>query len=505
MIEHVSLSLREIRGGTVTIEVVKRKASRLRRLTGNALSLLTSDVLNRATSFVIYALVARQLGSVAVGQVSLAFTLFYVFRVLAVAGLKTLIVREVAKNRQDTERYIVNAPLAVLLYGLVSVALMGAFVLIMGYRSETAAVILLLSLGLIPYAMTAVNEAIFQAWERMHLIAYANAPMNVLKIGLVVVVLALGYGVKELMIIVLLAHFATAGFEWWLMLRYIMRPRIQFDLGFAYAISRRAVTFLGIDIAIAVRSAIPVLLLSKLLSERAVGLFSAAQQPLIPMALVYMALAWTVFPVLCRKFSTGLSDFSHVGHRLIEVMMVLALPAAVGLFLLSDSVLLVLYADVDFLNATVVLRILVWGTILRATTAALGQILIAANCERMTLRITLVNIAVLLVLGIVLINAMGLTGAAVAMVGTRLMNLILHMVFVWKVLPAFNPIRRMWIPGIACVAMWGILELVTQYNLAFQVLSGAFVYALALSAVILVLNGGPRETKKRYMQLWSGS
>ncbi len=483
--------------------MVKRQTPYLRRLVGNALSLLTSDVLNRATSFVIYALVARRLGAVAMGQVSLALTLFYVFQVLAVAGMKTLIIREIAKSRQDTERYLMNASFAVVTYSLVSMVLMWAFVRIMGYRDETATIILLLSVGLLPYAMSAVQEAIFQAWERMHYIAYANAPMNVLKIGLVIATLALGYGVRELMIVMLIALFAIAGLEWWITARNIVRPRFHFDLGFAYSISRKATTFLGIDLVIAMRSALPIVLLSKLTSEREVGLFSAAQQLLVPIGLVFQAIALSVFPLLCRRFAAGMREFRQVGSQLLEVLMVIGLPTAVGLFLLADSALLLLYRDADFIGAVVVLRILAWLIILNALTTALGHLLYAASNERMTLRIVLTQVVVLLVLGIVLINAMGLVGAAVATVAAGFVSTVLHFTSVWKLLPGFGLMRRVWMPVIACAVMWGSLELVRWNHLAVQVVSGAIAYAVALLAIILVAGGGPGQLKGRYLQLWS--
>ena len=161
------------------------------------------------------------------------------------------------------------------------------------------------------------------------------------------------------------------------------------------------------------RSALPVVLLSKLTSEREVGLFSAAQL-LVPIGLVFQAIALSVFPLLCRKFAAGRREFRQVGSQLFEVLMIVGLPTAVGLFLLADSALLLLYRDADFLGAVAVLRILAWLIILNAMTTALGHLLYAASNERMTLRIVLTQVAVLLVLGIVLINSMGLLGAAVA-------------------------------------------------------------------------------------------
>ena len=54
----------------------------LRNMGGNALSILTSDVMNRATSFVVYAMVAHKLGAFEFEQMSLALSLFYVFQIL---------------------------------------------------------------------------------------------------------------------------------------------------------------------------------------------------------------------------------------------------------------------------------------------------------------------------------------------------------------------------------------------------------------------------------------
>ena len=85
----------------------------LRKTSGNALSILSSDVMNRMTSFVLYAMVARHLGAQAFGQLTLAFTLFYTFQVFAVGGLKTLIVRQVAEDRSQTRLYFLNGMMIV--------------------------------------------------------------------------------------------------------------------------------------------------------------------------------------------------------------------------------------------------------------------------------------------------------------------------------------------------------------------------------------------------------
>ena len=80
----------------------------VRKVIGNTASLLTSEVVNRATTFVLYALIARYLGAFEFGQFSLALTLFFVSQVLAGAGLNTLVTREVARDKAQTGSYLVN-------------------------------------------------------------------------------------------------------------------------------------------------------------------------------------------------------------------------------------------------------------------------------------------------------------------------------------------------------------------------------------------------------------
>jgi hypothetical protein len=80
---------------------------------------------------------------------------------------------------------------------------------------------------------------------------------------------------------------------------------------------------------------------------------------------------------------------------------------------------------------------------------------------------------------------------------------VLHFTSVWKLLPGFGLMRRVWMPVIACAVMWGSLELVRWNHLAVQVVSGAIAYAVALLAIIFVAGGGPGQLKGRYLQLWS--
>lgn len=477
--------------------------SGLRKIVSNMLSVLTSTVVNRGTTFVLYALVARHLGAYEFGQMSLALTFFYLSQVFSVAGLKTFVMRAVANDRAQTEKYLIGGSLVVSVYSISSIFIVFIMVRLMGYQADTAAIILLLSLGLVPFALSAVCEAVFQGWEKMQYMAYANLPVNIAKVSLAPLGLARGYGLYHLIILLLCSYVALAIIEWWLILRHISRPLPRIDPAFTLAMARSAGTFLGIDVIIAVEASANILLLSKLIGERDVGLYSAALQLLVPIGLVQDSVALAMFPAMCRKFSSSLFGLRQISERLIELLFALALPAAVGLFFLADSILLFLYQDRQFLQASDVLRILVWGVLMRPLITVLGQILIASHREAITLRIVAIDTFISVVLGLIFIGHFGLIGAAVSAMIVAAVDIVMHYVPVARQLSDVPLGRLTWKPAVASAGMAIFLKMVPNYGLFPTIVSGGIIYVCLLLALLVWSNGGPGQFKARYACLWA--
>jgi len=470
----------------------------IRRVVGNVISILTSDVLNRATTFVLYALVARHLSAFAFGQMSLAFTLFYTFQMIAVAGMKTLITREVARDRRQTGQYLVNGSIIVAVFSLLAMLLLLGFVRLMHYAADTAAIILLLSLGLLPYALSALYEAVFQAWERMHYIAYANVPVNLAKVCLAWLLLSQGYGLYHLVILLLACQVAVVGIERWLLGRRIAVPRAPIEFRFALTIIRATGPFFGIDVLIATWAALNVVLLSKLAGETAVGLYSAANQLMIPVMLVYQSIVLSLFPIMCRRFDMGLHRMRHVAQYVIELLLAIAMPTTVGLFFLADSALVRLYGKQDFLLASGALRIMVWSLLLVALTHALGQVLLASLREKTSLRIIAIDVLVNLTVGLILISQFGLLGAAITALLTRVIDFLLHYVLVSRLLPIALG-KLAWKPAVASVCISALLVVFRGQGVLLTVVSAGAVYAGVLLALALWSTGSVRQLKAKYL------
>lgn len=405
----------------------------LLRFAGNAASLLTTDLLNKATTFVVYALTARYLGAEAFGQLSLGLLLVYVFQVLASVGLPNLLTREIAQQPRRAERLVATGLLAASLTSLLAMLAMWSTAAVMRYDQGTTQVIMLLSLGLLPYAASQIIEASFRGLQRMHFIAISNLIANTVKVIGAVAMLQAGLetlglvgwlvGVRVLILVL------DTWFYWaWAQQRWrTVQSRLM------WALLRRSSTFLGIDAAIAGWSAVDALILSKFMGELEVGLYCAATQLLQPASLVYMSIVGSIFPAMCRRTHCGTEQLHLLTRWMVAFLLMLGLPAVVLILGFADVILLAAYADPEFLPSVPVMRIAAFALVAQCFTTILGHALWAANREAETLRIVVTNLIANVIISSFTISQWGLVGAAAGTLLVSFLNVLQHYLAFYRV------------------------------------------------------------------------
>ena len=113
-------------------------------------------------------MVSRELGTLAFGQLSLALALFYSFQTVAAFGLQQFITREVAKQTSDSQRYFTNALMIGLMTSTIGTVLMMSMTVLLDYSPETQNLILVISLGIIPFVISSICDSVLRGWEKMH-------------------------------------------------------------------------------------------------------------------------------------------------------------------------------------------------------------------------------------------------------------------------------------------------------------------------------------------------
>jgi O-antigen/teichoic acid export membrane protein len=413
--------------------------------------------------------------------------------------------RDGARDRNNTNQYFVTGSLGAAATSLVALLFLLVFLKVMGYSQDTVNIVLLVSFGIIPFSLSAICEAIFQAWEQVRFITVANVPLNIIRGALAWWLLARTGDLLPIGWLILATYMVTFLMEWGLYTLFITRPKLEFDLSFAWTLLKSSTTFLALQTVIAVLGSFLLIVISKITSEANAGFYNAANQLMAPIILFCQSVAMSLFPTLCRRHDAGLPAFKRFSTQLAEFLNVFTLPAAVGLFILADPILLLLYGNSDFLAASVVLRITAWNLVVKGLTSVLGRMLIASQREKILFRILLVELAFHVILGISLTLWLGLIGASIATLMTALLEIVLHWLPVHKVVGQFNLGAAFWKPLAASLAMALYLLLVLQsgMHVLLMLLSAAVVYGAFWLVISAWSSGGLRQFKTAFIQQWT--
>jgi O-antigen/teichoic acid export membrane protein len=415
------------------------------QLVRNAGALLASDLSTRIATYIIYALVARQLGSQDFGRLSLGLTLLYSFQMLASVGVRQLITREVAKDRAQTRKSLSSSTVLVVGMSLFAMLTMSLVGFALQYAAETHLILALLSLNLLPVALSTIFEAIFAGWERMHYTLWATAPVNVLRIGLIGFALIQGLALPGVAIAMVTSSVVLAGAEL-VLLQRILRATSRAispanhttNRGLVTSMAKQSFAFLGIEFVIATTASIQYLVISKLADETSLGLFNAATQVIAPVIMLVLTLSNSLLPVLSRKSQQGMDDMSRSVVKILQFKLALMLPLVIGMFYVCEPVFQLLYGRPEFVLASPLLRITVWGSVCIVFTSVLGQALIVGMREKQVLKMVLALSVTEILMNVGLLTWLGIQGAALAMLITKVAYLALHIYLVKSMLPEIS-------------------------------------------------------------------
>jgi len=401
--------------------------SNLRRIGLNSLAILGGDVCNKASTFLVYAFLARHAGVHEFGQLSLGLMLLYTFHVFAAAGLPTSLTRQVAKRPETAKRVLLHGLVGAMLPATIAVVGMVVFAYAMQYQGDTRKVIALLSLASMPYALTMVTEAVIKGRERMHLIAIGNVPGNVALVVGAYCVLKFGYGVTWLACVVITARTITMLFMFGLfcwdskqLTWGSLRPR------FSMLLLRHSLLFLGTDAVSAIWASLNGVLLSKFATESELGLLTASFQLMQPVLMFYRSVGHSSFPSLVTAAKDDSNAVGDLSRSLIGLLLRIAFPAALGAFVLAGDALATVYGNPAFRSGAIVLQILSFTLLLDPLNPILGHGLWGAGHEKTVFRFGIVNVLINAVASFFLIWRFGLIGAAVSAVLSSLVSTLLH-------------------------------------------------------------------------------
>ncbi|RCJ32887.1 hypothetical protein A6770_18340 [Nostoc minutum NIES-26] len=471
-----------------------------RKLLSNSLSVLINRLMQSVATFVLSASIARILGADALGRYLLAFSIYFIFVGIFSAGLKISIVREVA-HKADSDNisfYLVNCSFLQLFLSLFGYIALLIAVTLLPYETDTTIICYIVGAAVIPFSLSNMTEAIFQAQERMHLIALSATPVYVTRLLLMILAMQQGYGLKAVSIIFVASEFLILFVQWFLLI-YNRRINWIIDQKFVVRIFKSSSYFFLIDSVNIINSRIEILIISLVGSEFLVGLYGAVIQLMQPFIIIVDSITSAVYPNLAKSAKLGVEQQKKTSEFIIEVLLSIALPISIGFFFFAGDLLELVYGNPRFREAATVLSIYSLALIIWSFNRPLSYVLMANGLEKVNMRDVSVSAAFKLGLGLMIVPSYKLMGAVILNLLVDTSTFCQYMYAFYNRLFMINVIKSFRYPLSICLLMTPCFVVLKQINLNFVITLTILtsIYLIILGTIIIYEVGGFRAVWAR--------
>lgn len=420
------------------------------RVLRNAASLASAQIVMKAAGLLVMILVARALHADGFGRYAAAGAFGLLVGVVADGGLAYFVALEVARVPRTGRRFVWTALALRGILCTIALALSAALLPLLRFDGPLAVAAMLFTASALLDGLMTQACAYYRARARMHVEA------KVVSIGRVVYVATTGAAVLvrpsvlTIAIAQAVASAITVVVALWIMNgdAPIARPRLRA----LRAIAVGALPFAANGLLSYVFFRIDTLLLRAFgVADASVGAYSAAYRIMEAPRLAFGSIAAGVLPAASALgHPDARAEFRRLGTTAMALVLWIVAPAVLA-FALAPDVVIRLILGPGFNGAGLLLLVLSPMPILMALDAVLGSLLNALGAQRAVTALFVVCSIVNVALNVALIPHTGALGAAIATVGTELVELAGFAILVGQRLGSVRPA----LGGIALASVLG--------------------------------------------------
>jgi len=472
--------------------------SAARRVAKNSFTAIVLNLMTRVIEMAFAMLMARLLGPDGVGRYYFAAVVFGWFDVFTSFGLQTLLTREVARDRAQGNRYLLNT--ALLRVGLGAAGLPALIAFLAVYQAvspqklapDTLAAITLLYAGLLPQSLSTGLTGLFYAHEKAEYPAAITIVTVLIRIAIGVPVLALTRSIVGIAAVSILVNTITLGILAALARKLFFRPRWERDGALQRSMLRESFPLMINNLLAGLFFKVDVTLLSAVKGERVVGWYNQAYKWLDAINVVPAYFTFALFPVLSRQAAEDKDAARRSYHLALKLLVMIALPLSVLFTLFArELTTLITLGDPRFQpDSTLALQLMIWSIPFGWINSVTNYVLIALGQQRKLTNAFLIGLGFNVIANLIFIPLYSYRAAAVI---TILSELIEGAAFYWYIRKSLGPVPwtgLLWRVAGAGAAMAAAMLVLFPFSRPLALLAGLAVYPAAL----LVLRAfGPEE------------
>lgn len=452
-------------------------------MTKNTVAQIIGYAVQVVSRFVFLIIVGRLAGAENVGDYSFVVTYTMAFTFLTDLGLGWLLIREVARRRDEVTRYVGNAFAVSTVMGVISLAAMGLFVNLLGYPQHLVRAVYLGSAALVVEAFANHLRYAFRAYERMGLETASLVAQEVaFLLGGTAALLA---GVPFIWVFVayLVSRGVGLAVAWGLYWQTIGPVRWRFEWSFCRRQIVMALPFALNLLLSVVYVRIDVLLLSYWHDSVDVGYYEAATNLALRLNVLARVFVTSLMPMMSRVYLESILEVRRYTRVAMRYLALLSLPLTLGMWILAAPVIDLLYGLEEFASSVLVLQILASMTVLRFLGTTMSMTLTAIDRQSWRMACVAIAAAANVLLNLALLPRYTYIGASVAAVLTELIFCVALGVFLYRRMPGAIHLQVFLRPALAALVMAIPLWFLRDWSLWALVPLGVGVYIGTLFAL----------------------
>jgi O-antigen/teichoic acid export membrane protein len=419
----------------------------------NALMLFSGTATRMVATFLFVIFSANHLGPEGFGKYSLVVHYFELFVSLTATATGILLIREISRRPEDRDKLISSAMVLSSSLALITPFLLIPLGLGFKYSSETVWGIGIACLGLIPAGIAVIYEAVFVAKERAEFVTIGVAIECVFRIGISILLLFLGYGIVALSVVLVISRVILA-ITYFLLLRGICDHRLIGCRETIWQFGKRWRVFAAENWMATIYTNLDVIVLSTIVGEAAVGLYSAAWRYVRLGTVAAKSFTTAIFPTMAKMHAESNQSLASVFSQTFRIMVMTALPVIALVMVVPDRVVSLLFKE-EYAQSAPILQILIWALLLEFLNPFLSHVLFSKGLQRYSMYVAAIGLMLNLTLMFLLVPQLGPRGAALACVTTGAAATVCYLVCMTD-LPTFLELSGEFLRIIFAAAVMGV-------------------------------------------------
>lgn len=469
--------------------------STVRTLVKNTSVLFLSQLISYILAFFYTLYSARYLGTTNFGIISFATAISGLFAIGTDLGLSTLTIREVARDKSRTYKYLGNHGSIKFILSVLTMTALVIFVNIGTFDNITKYVVYLIGSSVIINAFGGIFSSLFRAYEQMEYQSISEIlNATLLFIGILLCVFT-KQSVIMVSLVYVIASLAVLLYNFAMCTRNYGLIHFQFDFKFWKYLIGNAYPLAITSIFALISFKMNTILLNMLTSSAVVGEYTAAFNLMQALIFIPTVFSTAIMPIFAKFYVDSKDMLAYSYKKSLKYLTIISMPISMGTLVLSEKIIMFIYGPA-YVNTIPILELIIWALPAIFLSYILGTSIASINKQHETIKATFICLLFSTIGNYILINLFSGVGAAMITVLNEISMVIFYMYIMHKYGYQVPLKEILFKPFIASVVM-GIVV----YFVNLELFSSVFIGIIVYFATVFIIKTFDEDDKNILKQL----